>query len=496
VPPKITAQTVLYPNGSLLAAASRGDAYQWYKNGALISGATLKSLQLTTGSVGAGTYTVKVTNSGGSVTGGTYKYTPGNNPNNHDLVPIPGTNLAFSRYETTVGQWKAFLAETGWNKSDSWRNLLNNRDNKPIVQDDSHPVVSVSYSDASDYCQWLSSKTGLAWRLPTLAEWNSAVGTVTYPWGENYPPTNLDGNYWDNNDSFAGTSPVGYFRPNQLGIYDLGGNAWEWTSSGDSSGIVGGGYDNDTVTQAYCLISASFQNFGSEIRNSAVGFRVVCELPADFSTGLVAYYPFNGNASDATGNGYNGTVVGASLALDRFGKQSCYAFPTAGNKIILPIDHAKFEKSFTLSIWVMANPFNNSYPQIVCGENSYIGIGGNGTAYTLDLINKISFLQYIQSSDSYYGYMNTISPIQTSVWSHIVITGDESNRSIYMNGQLNQSVKISAIPRIIQGDKIALGGHFSIDDEQFRWQGLIDDFRLYNRALTVKDVAALYNSEK
>jgi formylglycine-generating enzyme required for sulfatase activity len=260
-----------------------GESYQWYKNGILINGATLKSLQLTAGSVSAGTYTVKVSNGAGTVTGGTFNYSPTANANNHDVVPIAGTNVAFSRYETTVGQWKAFVAETGWNKSDSWKNLLNHKDSQPFIQDDSHPVVSVSYNDASDYCQWLSSKTGLTWRLPTLEERNSAVGSVTYPWGENYPPTKLDGNYWDNGDGFSGTSPVGSFRPNKLGICDLGGNAWEWTSSGDSSGIAGGGYDNDTVTQAYCFVSAFLQNYAAESRNSAIGFRVVCELPKEIS---------------------------------------------------------------------------------------------------------------------------------------------------------------------------------------------------------------------
>jgi formylglycine-generating enzyme required for sulfatase activity len=85
--------------------------------------------------------------------------------------------------------------------------------------------------------------TGKDWRLPTNAEWEAAVGTSSYPWGDYFPPKWDDGNYAilaDGKadpkqvgvDGILGTAPVGSFKPNALGFYDLGGNAYECTSDG------------------------------------------------------------------------------------------------------------------------------------------------------------------------------------------------------------------------------------------------------------------------
>jgi formylglycine-generating enzyme required for sulfatase activity len=150
------------------------------------------------------------------------------------LLPVPGTEVLLSKTEFTVGEWKLYLKAEGlpdWQPTQEW------------TQTDEHPVVKINWNQAVKVCGWLSKVTGKEWRLPTNAEWDAAVGTSTYPWGDYYPPHWDDGNYGilpDGQtdpqkigaDGIFGTAPVGSFKPNALGFYDLGGNAAEWMLDG------------------------------------------------------------------------------------------------------------------------------------------------------------------------------------------------------------------------------------------------------------------------
>jgi tetratricopeptide (TPR) repeat protein len=149
------------------------------------------------------------------------------------LLPVPGTEVLMCKTEMTVGEWKLYLKAEGL---PDWQQPA-----KDWTQTDEHPVVNMSWNKSKDLCDWLSTKTGKEWRLPTQKEWQAAVGTSTYPWGEYFPPKWDDGNYAtledgkeDPNrvgaDGILGAAPVGSFKPNALGFYDLGGNAWEWMS--------------------------------------------------------------------------------------------------------------------------------------------------------------------------------------------------------------------------------------------------------------------------
>ena len=151
------------------------------------------------------------------------------------LLPVPGTEVLLSKTEFTVGEWKLYLKAEGlpdWQQPD-----------KVWTQTDEHPVVFVSWDQAVKLCDWLSKVTGKEWRLPTNTEWEAAAGTSTYPWGDYFPPKLDDGNYAilaDGKedpkrvgvDGIFGTAPVGSFKANALGFYDLGGNVAEWMLDG------------------------------------------------------------------------------------------------------------------------------------------------------------------------------------------------------------------------------------------------------------------------
>jgi sulfatase modifying factor 1 len=134
--------------------------------------------------------------------------------------------------------WDPEKNEFGFHKDYSWRKV-------GFKQTDEHPVVSVSWNDAVAFCKWLSGKEGKTYRLPTEAEWECAcrAGTKTrYCFGDDPEGLDTAGNTADKmaktklpdwtwrkaSDSFQFTAPVGSFKPNAFGLYDMHNNAWQW----------------------------------------------------------------------------------------------------------------------------------------------------------------------------------------------------------------------------------------------------------------------------
>lgn len=144
-------------------------------------------------------------------------------------------------YQVTRGQFRQFVKDSGYktdaekgdnpgawgwdpgknqyafNKNYSWRKVGRE-------QTDEHPVVSVSWNDAAAFCKWLSGKEGKIYQLPSEAQWEYAcrAGTKTrYCIGDD--PEGLEPS-----DGYAFTAPVGKFKPNAFGLYDMHNNAWQW----------------------------------------------------------------------------------------------------------------------------------------------------------------------------------------------------------------------------------------------------------------------------
>ncbi|MCL1812678.1 MAG: formylglycine-generating enzyme family protein [Treponema sp.] len=158
-----------------------------------------------------------------------------------------------SGYETEAEKYSGtFVSDIGYGQ---WRKKAEvNWKNPHYDQDESHPVASVTWNDAVQYCNWLSEQEGLTlaynidgknviwnrkangYRLPTEAEWEYAcrAGTTTpFSTGSNITTDQANYNgYYPYNDNARGewrerTMPVGSFEPNPWGIYDMHGNVWE-----------------------------------------------------------------------------------------------------------------------------------------------------------------------------------------------------------------------------------------------------------------------------
>ena len=171
---------------------------------------------------------------------------------------------------------------------------------------DQHPVVNVSWDDASAFCIWLTARERKErriadqqeYRLPSDHEWSCAAGLGrmerpddrvqdkdiaidgVYPWGSDWPPPHGAGNYDPGlgTDDFEKTSPVSSFLANSAGLFDLGGNVWEWcedkrvTASSASRVLRGGSWGYDQ--RAFLLSSARVYQ-PPDNRDYRRGFRCV-----------------------------------------------------------------------------------------------------------------------------------------------------------------------------------------------------------------------------
>lgn len=147
------------------------------------------------------------------------------------LVPA----FQISAFEVTHAEYAACVAE---NACSALNGTLAAEAQTPANM----PVTGVSWFDAQSYLAWISLKTGEDYRLPTEAEWEFAARSglnSVYPWGEIIGRGRANcvncGSAWEG----IGAAPVGSFAPNGYGLYDMAGNAWEWTADcwyGDYTG--------------------------------------------------------------------------------------------------------------------------------------------------------------------------------------------------------------------------------------------------------------------
>jgi serine/threonine protein kinase len=204
------------------------------------------------------------------------------------FVPVPGTQVLMCVHETRNADYAAYAAAQS-GVYEEWKQEAGSGKEQ-------HPVVNVSYEDAEGFCRWLSAKERKNYRLPTDVEWSAAVGLGNetgrtpeekdengpeneFPWGSYFPPKAGDGNYnpREVDDGYEQTAPVMSFRANRLGLYDLGGNVYEWCQDWyDDSRLYrvlrGASWLYNTVT----YLRSSFRgNGGPRYRYDYGGFRCV-----------------------------------------------------------------------------------------------------------------------------------------------------------------------------------------------------------------------------
>ena len=182
----------------------------------------------------------------------------------------------FSARGGLVGLFKKFLKSSGYKPAEliDWNKVYK------YSPTDKYPMILVSWHDATAYAKWVGK------RLPAEAEWEFAArgGVVgkEFPWGDSKVVArdyaNCDGT--GGKDKWEYCAPVGSFKPNGYGLYDIGGNVWEWCQDRYDSDktrriLRGGSWYGNTVS-----LRAAFR-FGNGPSNAGIsyGFRCVSGFP-------------------------------------------------------------------------------------------------------------------------------------------------------------------------------------------------------------------------
>jgi formylglycine-generating enzyme required for sulfatase activity len=241
------------------------------------------------------------------------------------FVPVSGTEVLFSIWDTRVEDFRVFVESADYDATegmwslgnDGWKQRGATWKDPGFKQSSTDPVVGVSWDDAKAFCEWLTKRErasgvlpqGMQYRLPTDQEWSVAAGLDSeagstpqeksariklYPWGPTWPPPAGAGNYagvesrtgdeppnWTviegYNDGYPRTSPVGSFAANKNGLYDMGGDVWQWcedwyNSENTQRVLRGAGWDSHN---ALFLLASSRDYITPDYRGAFVGFRCV-----------------------------------------------------------------------------------------------------------------------------------------------------------------------------------------------------------------------------
>lgn len=229
-----------------------------------------------------------------------------------------------------------------------------------------------------------------------------------------------------------------------------------------------------------------------------ISFFTIAQSSLD--SGLVAFYPFNGNANDESGNANNPTFIGSGVTLttDRFGSadKAYYFDGNTDSYIRIPADNFPTTDR-TISFWFYAEQLDNhptplSYGGDVC-NNSVLMIINKG-----DYLNSYTVLSHCAANFISAPYSSP--PINN--WYYLTMTISGVTQKIFINGVLQETANTFSVPTFVTGKSAIFGAILYTDgntvyDEPTagEFQGKLDDFRFYDHALSDAQVLQLYNNE-
>jgi hypothetical protein len=211
------------------------------------------------------------------------------------------------------------------------------------------------------------------------------------------------------------------------------------------------------------------------------------------TNGLVGYWPFNGNANDESGNGNNGTVNGAALAVDRFGDNS-KAYSFNGTSDFIEVSNStglNLIGEMSMSAWVHTSGYNNQNYQTILdkAESYWVWEYLMTLSYHIGVIHEGKMLTARALGMGNQEQAWSVTPYVSSSWELWTVIYSTGNVKIFKNGILDLTQSFSLVPNINLGSLLFGRGY----DLSSQFYGSLDDIGIWNRALTADEVLSLYN---
>lgn len=211
-----------------------------------------------------------------------------------------------------------------------------------------------------------------------------------------------------------------------------------------------------------------------------IAFTGFSQIPTN---GLVAWYPFYGNANDASGNGNNGTVNGAILTPDRFGNANCaYYFDGVNDYIVNNSLNFSSFGSTTINVWFK---FSTLYGYVLMANS-------DNSSFEIFYSNGIVFRNWDRQCCTVFDLV--YNQINLNTWYFLTWTSDYANNSkLYINGTLVAST--TTIPEVPSSGTFHVGKHALFAPPSGYFNGVSDDIRIYNRVLSQSEITALFHEQ-
>lgn len=217
---------------------------------------------------------------------------------------------------------------------------------------------------------------------------------------------------------------------------------------------------------------------------------ITCSTPYDINQGLIACYPFNGNANDESGNGNNGTVTGATLTTDRFGVANrAYLFNGFNNFINVPnsASLASPTTEVTIAFWARINSYYTFNATNIFA--SAVTKGSSTTNYQYRFAVKNNGILAYNNNRQWNYVVGT--PTSLATWYHFACTIKDTLLTYYRNGLPVGSTTVTNAHTSARNENLRIGrGNPTNAADQFN--GVLDDVKIWNRALSGAEIYKLY----